>query len=85
MRKREHLCNSWFIETLDDDTKKYVSQEISEINFQPNMVCQDGEKHNLWFCSHAFILEMRKRRENFNLKFKVFNREGKDGEIEERK
>ncbi len=77
MAKREYM---WFIEPLDSNTNKVLSGELTM--FGRKVLCEDGEKHNLWNCSWDFVSSFKKSRSDKNLKFNVFNRCGK-GQIRE--
>jgi len=77
-----HSITTWFIETLDENTDKYVRSQISGANLQ-YLLCGDGQYRHLWVCNQIFVKEMWKFKEAFKLKFHVFHRSGAKGEIKE--
>ena len=78
MSDREY---TWYIEPLDADTNKVISRELPEKNFCREIVCAGGGKHNLWMCSNQFATSLVKSAHNFNLRFKIWGKQGRYGKI----
>ncbi len=74
--------HNWFVEPLDAYTNEVISKEITEENFQKEMICSDGKKRNLWQCSGLFVSLLKRNEQQNNLKFKIFVQQGK-GKIRE--
>jgi len=71
---------TWYIEPLDSDTNETISQELPEQNFSHDITCQDGRTHNLWECSYNFAYAFFRSRKALNLRFNVYNKEGRHGQ-----
>ncbi len=75
MRKREY---EWFLEPKDSHTNKVISSNIGEENVLENIVCADGQKHNLWRCLSGMRDMLWFSRGDLNIRFSIFGREGKN-------
>ena len=72
---------TWYIEPLDSNTNLSISQELPEQNFSRDIICRDGRTHNLWECSYNFAYAFSKSRKALNLRFNVYNKEGRRDQI----
>jgi len=56
----------WYVEPMDAGfTNECISDEANErpigmIIFQRDIVCEDGNPHDLWRCPRSFIAEIKK-------------------------
>ena len=73
----------WFLEPKDSYTNEVISKNVDEENTLINVVCADGQKHNLWQCSSGMRDMLWFSRSNLNIKFRIFGREGKNGKIKD--
>ena len=75
---------TWYLEPINDDahTNKVFASELNEKEACRGMLCQDGQKRNLWRCDYNAVGIMRQNREQLNLRFRVFVQEG-GGKIRE--
>lgn len=77
-QKRE--C-TWFIESRNLLTNEVLARELSDENFNRDVMCSDGIARNLWECTHRLITYLRKSRFAVPLDFYVFNRMGEHGPV----
>jgi len=75
---------TWFIEPLDYTTNVLVFNEVGDGNFSDNVLCADGQKHNLYKCPRKTVYSLCKSKTMLNLKFNIFIREG-NGKIRQNK
>lgn len=81
---------TWFLEPLDKDTNEVIARElanlanVSDVDHEmlTQVLCADKKRHNLWRCPFDFVSKIMRSAGQMNLRFKIFNREGK-GEIRE--
>jgi len=78
MPKIEYI---WFIEPLNSDTNEVIAQQLAKSNFNSQIICADGRKHNLWTCSNQFAMSSVESKESFNLHFKIWGKQGRHGKI----
>lgn len=78
MAKREH---EWFLEPRDSHTNEVISKNVGEENILQNVVCADGQKHNLWRCPSGMVTMLWRSRGNLKIRFQIFSRELPNGKI----
>ncbi len=71
----------WYIYPLDGPTNEAIAAQLSEEDACRDQLCNDGKKRNLWRCDHPFVAFLRRSSLGGGLKFLVFVREGKYGQI----
>ncbi len=77
MKKLKREKYSWFIEPLDSYTNGVIARELSGENFEREILCGDKVKRNLWRCaSYDIIAKLLRRKNDINVKFNIFVREG---------
>lgn len=77
---------TWYIDTSGDaHTNEVVARllqaEIPAIDQSSFVLCQDGERRDLWKVSYATITKLKNSKSQLNLKFTVFKRDGKYGPV----
>lgn len=73
MAKRTY---EYFLEPKDNHTNEVISKNVGSGNFLENVMCADGQKHNLWKCPSGLVFMLWRSRSNLKIRFKIFNREG---------
>ena len=73
----------WYIEAKDAQTNRVIAGELSSTSACEDINCADGIKRNLWECNWHFVARLENSRAQLQLKFAVFNQEGKTGPIRE--
>jgi len=63
----------WFLEPQDAQSNQIIAQEISEENFCRSVLCQDGEKRNLWLVPFSLVKFFWKSK-SCGIDIKIFNR-----------
>jgi hypothetical protein len=80
MKKKQ---TTWYIFTNDSYTNEVISRELPEENAYNEVLCSDKIRRMLWQCDDSFVIKMDKNKEQKNLDFTVFKKDGKDGDIKE--
>lgn len=70
---------TWFLEPLNSRTNKVFGQDLGEENSHNVFICNDGKQHNLWECTFNYANSAWESKEDLDLKFKVWNRQGGHG------
>ena len=73
MAKREY---EWFLEPQDSYTNEVISKNVGEENFSGDVVCADGQRRNLWQCPSGLLAMLWRSRNNLDIRFRIFGREG---------
>ena len=73
MKNKEY---TWYVEPLDANTNEAVSREISDENFQRDLLDEDGVLRKVWECPWPFVASLQRNKVQMNLQFFVFVREG---------
>ncbi len=81
MTEREYI---WFVEPLNSDTNEVIAQQLPASDFNSEIACADGRKHNLWTCSYQFAMSSIESKESFNLHFKIWGKQGHHGKIRDK-
>lgn len=74
--KKEYF---WYVQPLDSHTNKVIAgqlPEMSEDSFR--------KKGNLWECSLEFVTSLYASKADFDLKFKIWGKQGHHGKITEK-
>ena len=66
----------WFVYTKGDANTNEVVSRMLPGETTSLVLCADGARRYLWGCTHAFITELWKSKEQFNLTFDVYVAEG---------
>jgi len=80
MKKKQ---TTWYIFTDDSNTNEVISRELPPENAYNEVICSDELRRKLWQCDDLFVIKMNKNKEQQNLHFGIFKKEGKDGSIKE--
>lgn len=69
---------TWYLEPKDSHTNKVVSESpgISEENFHKEIMCADGNPHNLCECPVELMYSLVRSASQLNLKFRIWGKEG---------
>ena len=78
MAKRTY---EWFLEPKDSHTNEVISKNVGEENILRDAICADGQRRNLWRCSSGLFFMLWRSRSNLKIRFRIFNREGNNGQI----
>lgn len=70
----------WYVEATGH-TNEVIARELPEENAHKGILCQDGEKRDLWECEYAFIAKLLKNETSAKLQFEVFYRESRYGPV----
>ena len=81
MPEREYI---WFAEPLDSDTNEIIAQQLPASDFNSEIVCVDGRKHNLWTCSNQFAMSLVESEKSLDLHFKIWGKQGHHGKIRDK-
>ena len=68
---------TWFIEPLDAHTNGAFAKEIPGENFFREVVCEDGQKRNLWQCPRELVAAFWESRNDLELRFRIYNQTGR--------
>lgn len=71
----------WYVEVKNAHTNEVVARELPAENAQKGVLCQDGEKRDLWMCDYKFITKILENEQELQLKFLVLYREGRYGPV----
>jgi hypothetical protein len=71
----------WYIFTNDSHTNEVISREVPREDTLDGVKCSDGVKRKLWKCDGTFVTKMFRNKDQQNLHFEVFKKEGKYGKI----
>ncbi len=71
----------YFLEPKNDRTKRIISLNVPEGSLPEYIVCADGQTRNLWKCPSGLVFELWRNRSNMKIKFRIFNREGNNGQL----
>jgi len=66
----------WYVEPLDSHTNKVISEQLSKDDF--------NKSKNLWECPFGFVTSLYASRQDLNLKFKIWGKQGYHGKIVEK-
>lgn len=69
---------TWYIGTNDADTNKYIAMDNSE---KSEIGIIKGIEEPLWQCTFTFVKKMKVNKANLNLKFNVYVKQGRNGQI----
>ena len=72
----------WFVEPIGDKTNGIIAQNCSAEDFMEGVLCEDGNRHNLWECAPAVRNVLIDSRKRLSLKFKIFCKKGR-GQIKD--
>lgn len=77
---------SWYFEPQDAHTNEVIGKYINNLSEKDGsdagkLLCQDGQKRDLWQCAYWVITRFLINRDQLKLKFGVFVREGASGPI----
>jgi hypothetical protein len=72
---------TWYVEPSDAHTNEVIATQLPSESAITGVYCQDGQKRDFWVCTHAFITKLHNSQETAQLEFKVFNRKGKYGPV----
>ena len=62
----------WFIEPLDDNTKKFLQKNFPQNDFYDGIICADGIGRSLWQCDHNKLLFLFSIEFSDDLHYRVF-------------
>ncbi len=72
---------TWYAESLNSDTNEVIARELIAESLCSRILCVDGRRHDLWTCSYQFAMSLVESKESFNLHFKIWGKEGRNGKI----
>lgn len=73
-------AKKWYVEATGH-TNEVIASELSAENAHKSVLCQDGEKRDLWECTYRFVSQLLKNEVEGQLQFKVFYRESSYGPV----
>ena len=74
----------WYIEPIGDRTNKAIYEYCKNISLDDIIepaICADGKKHNLWECSFETAMYFYESKQNLNLRFEIWGKQGFKGKI----
>ncbi len=75
----------WYLEPIDAHTNEVIAKRLSAVNqVDENFALTDSEGREIsafHIEKYAFIQEMYDNRQKFALRFKVYSRQGKNGQL----
>lgn len=74
----------WYIEPLNNEANEAVYECSKNIELDATLeptVCEDGKKHNLWECSVQAVKSLCSSKQDLNLKFEIWGKQGFNGKI----
>lgn len=77
----------WYVEPLDEQTNAAVYECLKNRDLNANMepaICEDEKKHNLWECSIETVKFLYASKEELNLKFEIWGKQGFSGKIKKK-
>ena len=80
MAKREY---EWFLEPKDSYTNEVILKNIDDENASLDVVCEDGERRNLWRCPSGKVFMLWRSRSDLQIRFRIFSRELPNGKIKD--
>ncbi|MBU2635240.1 hypothetical protein KJ841_02070 [Patescibacteria group bacterium] len=63
----------WYVEPLDSHTNKVISEQLSKDDFD--------KSKNLWECPLGLVTSLYASKEDLNLKFEIWGKQGYHGKI----
>ena len=74
---------TWFIEPKDAATNSILSECLPGENAKTDVLCEDGQKRNLWECQHSLVAMLCRSAlaPYFHARFGIFRKEGKFGKV----
>jgi len=74
----------WLVEPLNKRSNETIYEYSTNIDLDATIepaICADGKKHNLWECSIEAINFLCSSRQDLNLKFEIWGKQGYHGKI----
>ncbi len=74
----------WYVEPLNEQTNAVIYEYLKNRDLDTNMepaTCEDGKKHNLWECSIEAVKSLYASKEDLNLRFEIWGKQGFNGKI----
>lgn len=73
----------FFVHARNEHTNEVIASKLPQENANPDVLCIDGQKRDLWKCEYSFIAELERNRLSAQLNFTSHYRENRYGPVRE--
>jgi hypothetical protein len=78
---RKQRSYTWFVEPRDAKTNEVIARELSAEQARQWSMCNDGINRDLWECNREFVSKLMRSKQQLELRFNIFVKEGQSGKI----